>query len=87
MTHFTVKNVPSDSSSFTIKITQDPTGSRTVDLDDLRDNGGSSIPVHWPGGGVLPIVTPTGGRSDIYTFKTFDGGSSFYGVVVGQNFN
>jgi hypothetical protein len=87
VTHFTVINVPSDSSSFTIKITQDPTGSRTVDLDDLRDNGGSSIPVHWPGGGVLPIVTPTGGRSDIYTFKTFDGGSSFYGVVVGQNFN
>jgi len=44
------------------------------------------IPVFWPGGGVLPITTPTANRSDIYTFKTFDGGSNWYGVVVGQNF-
>jgi hypothetical protein len=83
---FTITNPPSESSSFTIKITQDGIGGRVIDIDDFRTSGGSLIPVYWPGGGVLPIITPTANRSDIYTFKTFDGGSSWYGVVVGQNF-
>ena len=83
---FTITNAPSEASSFTLIVTQDATGGRTVDLDDFRTSGGSSIPVYWPGGGVLPIVTPTANRSDIYTFKTFDGGASWYAVVVGQNF-
>jgi len=83
---FTITNPPGEASSFTIRITQDGTGGRVIDIDDFRTSGGALIPVFWPGGGVLPIVTPTANRSDIYTFKTFDGGSSWYGVVVGQNF-
>jgi hypothetical protein len=83
---FTITNPPSEASSFTIRITQDATGGRVIDIDDFRTSGGSLIPVFWSGGGVLPIITPTANRSDIYTFKTFDGGSNWYGVVVGQNF-
>jgi hypothetical protein len=83
---FTITNPPGEASSFTIRITQDGTGGRVIDIDDFRTSGGSLIPVYWSGGGVLPIVTPTANRSDIYTFKTFDGGFSWYGVVVGQNF-
>jgi hypothetical protein len=83
---FTITNPPSEASSFTIRITQDATGGRVIDIDDFRTSGGSLIPVYWPGGGVLPITTPTANRSDIYTFKTFDGGSNWYGIVVGQNF-
>ena len=83
---FTITNPPSEASSFTIRITQDATGGRVIDIDDFRTSGGSLIPVFWPGGGVLPITTPTANRSDIYTFKTFDGGSNWYGIVVGQNF-
>jgi hypothetical protein len=84
--YFVITNSPSETSSFTIKIAQDGTGSRVIDIDDFRTSGGVPIPVYWPGGGVLPIVTPTANRSDIYSFKSFDGGSSWYGVVVGQNF-
>jgi len=84
--YFVITNTPSETSSFTIKIAQDGTGGRTVDIDDFRTSGGSAIPVYWPAGGVLPIVTSTASRSDIYSFKTFDGGSSWYAVVVGQNF-
>lgn len=84
---FTITNPPGEASSFTIIITQDSTGGRVIDIDDFRTSGGSLIPVYWPGGGVLPIVTPTANKSDIYTFKTFDGGSTWYGVVVGQNFS
>jgi hypothetical protein len=83
---FTITNPPTEASSFTIKIAQDATGGRTIDIDDFKDSGGSSIPVNWPGGGVVPIITPTASRNDIYTFKTFDGGSNWYGIVVGQNF-
>jgi hypothetical protein len=83
---FTITNIPSEASAFTLKITQDSTGSHAVGIDTFKTSGGVDIPVYWPGGGVLPIVTPTADRTDIYSFKTFDGGSNFYGVVGGQNF-
>jgi hypothetical protein len=83
---FTITNLPSEASSFTIRIAQDATGGRVIDIDDFRTSGGSLISVFWSGGGVIPIITPTANRSDIYTFKTFDGGSNWYGIVVGQNF-
>jgi len=87
---FNLLNPPSASTEFTIKIDQDSTGSRTVGIDTFKDSVNVTIPVYWPGGGVLPIVTPTANRSDIYIFKTFDGSNitsvGLYGVVVGQNF-
>ena len=87
---FVIENPPAGSTSFTIKIDQDSTGGHSVGIDTFKDNGGNSIPVYWPGGGVLPGVTTTASRSDIYSFKTFDGSnitsSGLYGVVGGQNF-
>jgi hypothetical protein len=84
-------NAPSGSTEFTLRIDQDSTGNRLVGIDTFKTSGGGfSIPVYWPGGGVLPGVTTTASRSDIYSFKTFDGtnitSSGLYGVVVGQNF-
>ena len=84
--YFEIINCPSDSSSWTIKIKQNSTGGYSVDIDDFRTDGGSSIDVYWPGGGVLPIVTTVANRSDIYSFKTFDGGLTWHGFVGGQNF-
>ena len=55
-------------------------------IDTFNDSGGSAIPVYWPGGGTLPEVTTTAEKTDIYSFMTFDGGSSLFGVVGGQNF-
>jgi hypothetical protein len=90
VTEFVIQNPPRGATSFTIKITQDSTGSRSVGIDTFKDNGGTTIPVYWPGGGVLPIVTPTADRTDIYSFRTFAGESittaGLYGVVGGQNF-
>ena len=83
---FTITNAPSGASSFVIKIAQNATGGYTVDIDDFRNSSGGILPVYWPGGGVLPIITPTANRADIYSFKTFDGGLSWYGFVDGQNF-
>ena len=87
---FVIQNPPTGSTSFTIKITQDSTGGRSVGIDTFKDSGGVTIPVYWPGGGVLPIVTPTADKTDIYSFRTFAGESittaGLYGVVGGQNF-
>ena len=89
ITHFNLYNPPKGSTSFSIRIDQDSTGSRTVDIDDFRTSGGSAIPVYWPGG-VVPTVTSTASRSDMYSFKIYDGdnpvSAGLYGVVGGQNF-
>ena len=92
--YFRLLNPPTDASSFTIKILQSSTGGFTADLDDFRTVGLTTIPVRWPGGGVLPGVTTTANRSDVYSFRIFNGstltsyapGTGIYGVVVGQNF-
>ena len=87
---FVLTNPPSGSTSFTVKILQDSTGGHSVGIDTFKDGSGTAIPVYWPGGGVLPIVTTTADRVDIYSFKLFDGdnvtSSGLYGVVGGQNF-
>ena len=85
VSQFRLINAPSGSTSFTILITQNSVG-YSVDIDDFRTSGGVTIPVYWPGGGVVPIVTTVANKTDMYSFRTFDGGSSLYGIVGGQNF-
>ena len=76
----------SSSTSFTIKIVQDATTARTVAIDTFETTGGVSIPVNWPGG-VVPTMTNAVDAIDVYSYITFDGGASLYGVVGGQNFS
>ena len=89
ITGFRLYNIPSESTSFTIKMSQDGTGSRAVGIDTFYVGGGSTFPVYWPGG-VVPIVTTTASRTDIYSFKIFDGTNvssvGMYGIVGGQNY-
>ena len=83
---FVLQNIPSGSSSFTIKTVMNATGTWVINVDNFESQGGSSIPVYWPGG-VVPSVTNSSNAIDIYSFKTFDGGATLYGVVGGQNFS
>jgi hypothetical protein len=62
--------------SITIMLTQDATGSRTVSW----PSG-----VKWPGG-VSPTMTTTANRRDIYVLTTQNGGTLWYGIIVGQNY-
>ena len=82
---FTLLNPPNESTAFTIKITQDST-SYSVGINTFESNAGTAITVYWPGG-VLPTVTQVAGATDIYSFKTFDGTTSLFGIVGGQNFS
>ena len=86
VTEFTLINATtSASTAFTIKILQGSTPS-PVGIDTFKTIGGVAIPVYWPGG-VVPSVTNVASKTDIYSFMTFDGGASLYGVVGGQNFS
>ena len=83
---FKVINAPSEATSFTIKLTQNGTGGYSVGIDTFKDSGDNAIDVYWPTG-VVPIVTTTADKIDIYSFQTFDGCSSLFGIVGGQNFS
>ena len=87
ITAFNLLNITSGTTrSYTIKITQDSSTPYTVDVDTYRLNGGSELSCNWPGG-IVPTVTNVAGKTDIYSFMTFDGGTTIFGVVGGQNFS
>ena len=89
VTSFTLLNSPEGSTAFTLKVTQGSTG-YSVGIDTFRNSGGTIIPVYWAAGGIVPIVTTTANRTDIYSFKLFDGSNittaGMFGIVGGQNF-
>ena len=82
--------IPAGASAFTIRVTQPSAGDIAVGIDTFKDSSGTVIPVYWPGG-VVPVVTTTASKTDIYTFKIFDGenitSSGLYGIIGGQNFS
>jgi len=84
VTNFKLFNPPSGATAFTVKITQDSTG-YSVGIATFKNSLDNDIDVKF-GGGVVPIVTTTAGATDIYSFMTFDSGSTLFGVVGGQNF-
>ena len=75
-----------DHTTFTLKINQGSTA-YAVGINTFKQtSGGTAIPISWSGG-VVPSVVNVGLKTDIYSFQTFDGGTSLYGIVVGQNFS
>jgi len=87
VTSFNITNMTANAAkTFTIKIVQNSSTPFGVGIDTFRMDGGSTYSANWPGGSV-PIVTQTAGKTDIYSFMTFDGGTTLYGVIGGQNFS
>jgi hypothetical protein len=60
----------------TLVLKQDNTGSKTVAWPNS---------IKWPGASA-PTLTTTGGKYDIITLMTNDGGTIWFGFVAGQNF-
>jgi hypothetical protein len=59
-------------------LTQDGTGGRTVTFTFQGAN------LYWAGG-VVPTMTSTSGKTDLYSFTTLNG-TDYYGITGGQNF-
>ena len=68
-------NVPSNGvASFTLKITQDGTGSRTMAINAVTVNGGSHVTAKTPGGAGLTLSTAAS-SIDLVTFLFYDAGT------------
>ena len=87
VTNFKLFNPPSGATAFTVKITQDSTGGHSVGIGTFKNSLDSDIDVKFAGGGVVPIVTTIASKTDIYSFMTFDSGTTLFGVTGGQNFS
>ena len=62
-------------SSFTLKVTQDGTGSRTISW---------PASVDWAGG-TAPTLSTGANDVDVFVFFTVDGGTTYYGFTAGQD--
>jgi len=77
--------------SITLILKQPSSGSTTFSFPETitvaNDDTGSniySVPLKWQGGNI-PAISSGNNSIDIFTFFTFDGGSTFYGAVAGVN--
>jgi len=65
--------------SFGLYLHQDSTGGRAV-------NWGSGSTIMWAGG-TAPTITSTASATDIYVFESIDGGTTWFGSLVGADFS
>ncbi len=73
-TTFTFANAPASGNTymFAMLLIQDATGGRTVSWANT---------IYWAGG-TIPPATTTANARDVWTFTTFDGGSTFIGTLT-----
>lgn len=78
ITGFTLTNIPSGK-AFSFSITRKNTAGSSLTI-----TWGSAF--KWPTGGTAPTLTNTLNAIDVFTFITFDGGTTIYSVASGTNF-
>jgi hypothetical protein len=74
-TTLTFSSAPTTAFKFTVFIKQDGTGSRLVTWPSIS----------WSSNDVVPTLTTTANRVDIFEFRTVDGGTTWYGTTVSLN--
>ena len=80
---FTVNGVTGDSyyKSFILQVTQ----ANQAPKQNITWDASISA-VKWPGGSG-PTLTATNDKKDIYSFTSWDNGTTWYGKVIGQNYS
>ena len=82
---FTINNVNATSgyvSNFLLKVKQHASSAKAITWATVVSNGTN---VDWAGG-AGPDVTTTANAIDIFSFTTYDNGTTWYGGIVGQEF-
>lgn len=74
----------------TLTISNPPANGTAGSLTLLLKANGTALSVTWPAsilwsGGTAPTLTSTANKTDVFTFVTVDGGTSFIGLKAGQN--
>jgi hypothetical protein len=75
----------------TVTFSNPPVSPKVFSFTLQTTGNGTAYTTNWPAsvkwaGGTIPIITPTSGKIDIYTFVTHDGGTTWFGFISGQNF-
>lgn len=78
-------------SNCTITISNAPASGRALGITVVFTADGSLRTITWPGsvvwaGGSAPTMTSTNNKRDIITLITYDAGTTWFGVIVGQSF-
>lgn len=82
---FTINNVNATSgyvSNFIVKVKQHASSAKAITWATVVSNGTN---VDWAGG-AGPDVTTTANAIDIFSFTTYDNGTTWYGGIVGQEY-
>ena len=74
---FSMTSVPSGAYSFTLVLANDGTGGRSITW---------PASVKWPNA-TVPTRTTTASKTDVYTFFTYDGGTTWWGNLSLYNFS
>ena len=74
----------------TLTISNPPANGTAGSLTLLLKANGTALSVTWPAsilwsGGTAPTLTSTANKTDVFTFITLDGGTSYIGLKAGQN--
>jgi hypothetical protein len=78
---FNLTNIIADKvNSFALFVEQDGSGGKSVNWTFTGKT------LKWANGGLAPVVTAAAGSVDFFTFVTNDGGTTWYGLIPGQNF-
>lgn len=88
-TYFTVS--VGGNNALTVTITNPPVAQAVLGISVVLLTGSVPVTVTWPAsvkwaGGTTPPITATAGRRDLFTLITYDGGLSWLGIVVGQDY-
>lgn len=75
----------------TVTISNAPASGRALGIVVKFTADGTVRTITWPGsvvwpGGVAPTMTGTNNKRDIITLVTEDGGTTWFGIIVGQNY-
>lgn len=75
----------------TLTLSNPPTSGKAGAFTLACTGNGTSHPITWPAsvkwaGGVAPTITTTNAKVDFFTFLTYDGGTTWFAFVGGQNF-
>lgn len=75
----------------TVTISNAPSSGRALGITAIFTADGTIRTITWPGSvvwaaGVAPTMTGTNNKRDILTLVTEDGGTTWFGIVVGQNY-
>lgn len=73
---FTFSNASAGASSFTLFLTNQAAGATSITWPPS---------VRWPNA-TIPVRTTTASRTDVYTFFTLDGGTTWYGSLTLYNY-